>query len=313
MSTHADAEHHAPEAPERSSTLLWTFGLLVIMVILVAWFAHWFKRGAHEGRHLGPYPKVAAAVAVDHTKLIAERGQEVLDKGATIYAKTCAACHGAAGVPSASIQPPPRNFTTEAVKNPNGNGPYALYLVLLNGFEGRMPAQPGLTAEEKYAVIHFLREGWIKANKAAKYVEVDPPKVTEMIPKPGTTTGPPPPPWTVQEPAAVRALMAGFAAEAAGDRAQAEAWLERIIASRPSALVVTAVRELRASERFQFIAQLHQAAKAGQKDRFTALLVGSESGGWLPWFALRSQADLDAIFAPMQQAAATAPAAAGVK
>ena len=80
----------------------------------------------------------------------------MLDAGAVIFNAKCANCHGSQGNSNpTNLKPAPRNFHTDAWKNPNGGSPYALYLVLTKGL-GTMPAFQSLTPEQRYAVNHYI-------------------------------------------------------------------------------------------------------------------------------------------------------------
>lgn len=85
--------------------------------------------------------------------------------GETLFQQTakplvCAQCHGAQGdgngMLGAALVPPPRNFTCGSVMGEISDG--QLYWVIKNGSQGTgMMAFPGLSDEEVWQVIHYIR------------------------------------------------------------------------------------------------------------------------------------------------------------
>jgi cytochrome c5 len=125
---------------------------------------------------------------LDHAGFLAQWTPEFYHKGMTTYRTNCYSCHGNLEQPG-SI-PNSRQFWKEAFKN--GADPYSMYQTLTRGF-GRMPPQMRLTPQEKYEVIHFIREEFIKENNPAQYVEVTD-EYLQSLPK-GNTFGPEPKPY----------------------------------------------------------------------------------------------------------------------
>jgi len=125
---------------------------------------------------------------LDHAGFLANWTPEFYHKGMQIYRTQCYSCHGNLEQPG-SI-PNSRQFWNEAFRN--GADPYSMYQTLTRGF-GRMPPQMRLTPKEKYEVIHFIREEFIKDNNPEQYVEVTKAYI-ESLP-PGDTLGPDPQPY----------------------------------------------------------------------------------------------------------------------
>lgn len=299
---------HVHDPVERTHPLLWTAGMLIIVAVLVGWFIHFYGRGVAHGRDLGQLPaKRAAQAEPDHRALIADRSGEVLDRGSIIYAKNCASCHGAQGNANPSnMNPPPRNFHTDQFKNANGGGPYALYLVLTNGFAGRMPGfSASLPPEDRYAVMHYMREALVKPNNPDAYVEKDATTVEALIPQPGAGGGEAEvPPAQRQPPKEVFALMQGVSSQAAGEVDEAGAWLRRakVGAQGPVAGAIAALE--RSFVGTAALVDLRRAVVAGDRKRFDAMLLSPAPGVFVADLPLLSASDLDGLYAQLGKAGA---------
>jgi hypothetical protein len=301
MSNHAH-DQHTPEPREFSHPVLWTIGLVAIMGGLGWVFFHYLGTGAV---HVKGEPKFAMPVkgpsGPDHAALIAARGPEVLDRGEILYGKNCASCHGANGDANPSnIKPVPRLFRTEAMKNPLGNGPYAWYDVLSKGYGVGMPGFRNLPPADRYAVLHFVRERWIKPAGASFYVEVDAPEVAKQIPAAGGAASAEAvvDPATVVPPPAVYGVMAKQAA-AVDDRAVV-AWLDQAEAGADSSdsAGLAALRAL-ARSRPALAADLLTAARAGGVPDLAKALAATVD----PTLALMRATDLNRLAARLVAAA----------
>lgn len=105
---------------------------------------------------------------VDHAKLIARWDEESLARGAAIYRSVCQACHGADG--ETVTLPTARPFSKAALEN--GAAPHRIFTTLTHGFR-TMPPQTWMTAEQRYDVVHFLREEFLRERNPSQYVPVD--------------------------------------------------------------------------------------------------------------------------------------------
>lgn len=296
-----DHSHHAPERPEVSSPLLWTVCILAIISFLAWMFFHYLASGRVVGRHHGLiHVEAAGEPEPDHIKLMADRSSAVIDQGAVIYGAKCASCHGAQGNSNPSnMNPPPRNFHNDGWKCQLGGGPYALYSVLTHG-QNTMPSFPGLTPAQRYAVIHFLRESWVKTANAKNYVDSDAPEVVKEIPPPGVAGHAEVvhDPSSVEIKAPVHALMAGIAQDQDVAVNELMAWIYAAGRSAPSTQV-GAVQQLAAlaSIRPALVAQARAAVIGGDQPRFVTVLAGSDGSGALsPFFALLPENELAALF-----------------
>ena len=125
---------------------------------------------------------------LDHAQFVADWSEEFYHKGMVTYRTACYSCHGDPEQPG-SI-PNSRQFWKEAFKN--GADPYALYQTLTRGF-GLMPPQVRLTPREKYEVIHFIREEFLKEHNPEQYFEITQVWIDSL--PPGDTLGPDPQPY----------------------------------------------------------------------------------------------------------------------
>jgi cytochrome c5 len=318
--THADAhdahagdhDAHAPEPKEFTHPALWTVGLVAIAAFLVWLFFHELGVGRTVSRGEIPVPLLVKAEGggepePDHLKLIADRSPEVLEKGQSIFGKNCASCHGMNGDLKGGTAPNARNFHADAFKNPCGGGPYGLYLVVTNGW-GAMPSmKASLNPEQRYAVIHYIRETWVKTDNAKNYLVDDLPEEKAKIPAPGAKgeEGPSVPPNEVTAPEKVFPLMRAIADEAETQVRSQQAWLDAAAgAAAPEARAdVERLRALAARDR-ALGAMLQGACKAGDRKLFVALLVeGQSPGAPTADFALMSADRLAALYASARAAA----------
>ncbi len=125
---------------------------------------------------------------IDHKGLLTSLGDrhgESIRTGEHIYNNTCFNCHGnpeqVGSIPNAF------KFWEDSFKV--GKDPYSIYQTLTKGY-GSMPPQVNLTPVEKYDIINYLRETFLKENNPDQYVEVDSAYLASL--PNGTTTGPAP-------------------------------------------------------------------------------------------------------------------------
>lgn len=95
--------------------------------------------------------------AVDHTRLLGSLDRVAFERGQRIYSNLCVNCHGADGkTPSLPIA---RAFGVGPFKF--GSDPFSMYQTLSKG-NGLMGAQSWMTPEERYDVIHYIREAFMR-------------------------------------------------------------------------------------------------------------------------------------------------------
>ncbi len=126
---------------------------------------------------------------LDHQELIKTFDKEHFKRGERIYNANCINCHGTPAV-EGSI-PLSMKFWNQSFKY--GNDPYAMYNTITRG-SGAMPPQLTLTPQEKYDVILYIRENYIRPSNAQEYYRISTDYLAQL-PK-GTSKGPAIQPYT---------------------------------------------------------------------------------------------------------------------
>lgn len=125
---------------------------------------------------------------IDHKGLLQEvqkRFDRSMKNGQAIYATVCFNCHGDP-LQEGSL-PNSLKFWKDTFKI--GSDPYSLYEVVTNGYKTMLP-QYSLTPQEKYEVIQFIREEYVRTNNASQYFKMDS-AYLDQLPK-GQSKGPEP-------------------------------------------------------------------------------------------------------------------------
>jgi len=120
---------------------------------------------------------------LDHAGLIEEFNREGYTRGERIYNDGCINCHGNQEI-EGSI-PMAHKFWSQRFKA--GYDPFSLYQTITKG-HGSMPPQMTLTPQEKYDVISYLRENFIRTNNPGQYFTVTPGYLAKL--PAGTSKGP---------------------------------------------------------------------------------------------------------------------------
>ncbi len=105
----------------------------------------------------------------DHAAIIAGWNEKTLEAGREIYATLCVVCHGTRDQPGSL--PTARRFATEELKN--GADPYSMYLTLTRGY-GQMVPQGQYTTAQKYSVIQYIRETFLRPARSRQWTELTP-------------------------------------------------------------------------------------------------------------------------------------------
>ena len=311
MANHADSSaghDHAPAPKELSHPVLWAVGLFVSTGVLGTLFFHQIDAGRAHAR--GEPPVLVAKAGggePNHAALMADNGQPVLDKGELLYGKNCASCHGAKGDtnPNNTV-PAPRNFRTEPLKSTLGNGPYAFYKVLSEGYGASMPAFKNLTPEERYAVVHFVRETMIKPANPA-YAAKDSAATQAKIPAAGSAGGAAAEvaPHQVVPPAMLPELLAAWSEE---EHHQHQVVLSLLLKARTGAAstLIPALDLLdeAARRRPALVDRALVAVRTGDQAAFVAALTSDAGAGSAdPRFTLMPASQLQALYARLAQVA----------
>ena len=120
---------------------------------------------------------------IDHAGIISDADRDGYKRGERLYSANCINCHGNQEV-EGSI-PLSTKFWEQELKA--GSDAYSMYQTISRGF-GSMPPQPTLTPQEKYDVILYIRQKYIKEKENEHFI-VSTPGYLAGLPK-GTTRGP---------------------------------------------------------------------------------------------------------------------------
>lgn len=127
---------------------------------------------------------------IDHARLIRSWDKGSLESGERIYSGMCVTCHGNQKIEGS--MPTALRFHSGDFKN--GNDPHSIYKTLTHGYN-QMTAQPWMTPTQKYDVIHYIRETYLKKDNPKHYTKVNDsylaslPKGTDIGPKKVTMFG----------------------------------------------------------------------------------------------------------------------------
>lgn len=108
----------------------------------------------------------AYAQDIDHAQVVQSLNLKTLQKGKLIYLKACSACHGMDGT---SSLPQARSFSKDPLRF--GNQPYEMWKTITNG-AGMMASQNWLNPEERYYVIQYIREVFLKDKNPGQYFKI---------------------------------------------------------------------------------------------------------------------------------------------
>ena len=103
----------------------------------------------------------------DHAPILKNWNDKTLAQGREIYSTLCIVCHGTIDKPGSLPTAPP--FAKGPFKN--GTDPLSMFHTLSHGY-GQMTPQPQYTTEEKYAVIHYIRETYFRPHLPEAYSSV---------------------------------------------------------------------------------------------------------------------------------------------
>jgi cytochrome c5 len=126
---------------------------------------------------------------IDHAGMIEELDRESYRRGAKIYNSNCINCHGLPDMEGSL--PLSLKFWEQPFKG--GGDPYSMYQTVSRGF-GTMPPQVMLSPKEKYDVISYIREKFVKSGNEDQYFKVSPGYLSQL--PEGSSRGPDPKPYT---------------------------------------------------------------------------------------------------------------------
>ena len=104
---------------------------------------------------------------IDHAAMIAELDDAAFKRGQAIYSRICVNCHGTHDKPGSL--PTSLRFATGKFRS--GSDPHTMYQTLTRGF-GMMIAQTWMVPQQKYDVIHYVREAYLKEHNPSELFSV---------------------------------------------------------------------------------------------------------------------------------------------
>lgn len=105
---------------------------------------------------------------IDHAGMIRGLNRASFKRGQAIYNRLCINCHGTKDRPGSL----PTSLRFASGKFKNGSDPYRMYQTLTRGF-GMMVRQSWMVPQQKYDVIHYVREAYLKPHNPSQYFRVD--------------------------------------------------------------------------------------------------------------------------------------------
>jgi mono/diheme cytochrome c family protein len=111
----------------------------------------------------------------DHAELVSAWDEKTLAEGKQIYASLCVVCHGTKEQPGSL--PTALRFAEGDFKN--GSDPFSMFTTLTHGF-GQMVPQPQYTTAQKYAVIQYIRETFVKPHRPSQYTPITAPYLAAL-------------------------------------------------------------------------------------------------------------------------------------
>lgn len=174
---------------------------------LVRYLAEVAAGGPALAAALPPDPSVLTAQApaayeadVDHAAFLRDwqnpkKARAAFARGEAIYGRVCANCHGTLDAPGSL--PTALRFAEGTFKH--GGDPHAMYRTLTSG-NGLMVAQAWMVPAQKYDVIHYIRETFLRGRNATFYTPITPEYLASL--PAGTSRGPEPStiePWRLHD------------------------------------------------------------------------------------------------------------------
>ena len=130
--------------------------------------------GELRARELQPAPSLYASRPlpdyedhIDHTGMIRDLDDEAFDRGEAIYERLCINCHDTPMAPGSL----PTSLKFASGEFRGGSDPFSMYQTLTRGF-GLMVAQRWMVPQQKYDVVHYIREAYLRPHNPSQYVEV---------------------------------------------------------------------------------------------------------------------------------------------
>ena len=155
------------------------------------------KKEWHKGVSFTLTPEQVAEYEknIDHAAILQDLNEGSYTRGKKAYQFSCHNCHG--NIKDEGAISTATKFWNDKFKV--GNDPFSMYQTITHGF-ATMPPQVQLVPREKYDIIHYIREEFIKENNPEEYVAIDK-SYLESLPV-GSSIGPQPKvsePWRAMD------------------------------------------------------------------------------------------------------------------
>ncbi len=149
---------------------------------LVRYLMEIAEKGPARARELKPDLTLLAVTPlpqserdIDHAGLIAGLNRQSFERGEAIYNRVCVNCHGMRD--RLGSLPTSLRFASGVFKN--GSDPFSMYRTLTLGF-GQMTPQTWMVPRQKYDVIHYIREAYLKPYNTSQYGRIDAPYLARL-------------------------------------------------------------------------------------------------------------------------------------
>lgn len=161
-------ENEQGKEPSHSGVIL--LGLLFVSLVALSIYA--FSFDAVGTRISAQYQK--QMTPIDHhlyLRRMLDQPQKMYAEGQQVYERYCISCHGADGNLALAQA---RRLGTEPMRNTvygDGADPVAMFTSLTQGFR-LMPPQTHVSIDERYAVIHYIREAIVQKQNPSQYIDI---------------------------------------------------------------------------------------------------------------------------------------------
>ncbi|MGC8642286.1 MAG: DUF6797 domain-containing protein, partial [Isosphaeraceae bacterium] len=142
---------------------------------LVRYLMEIAEKGPSRARELkpdlsltSPMPLPESERDIDHAGLISGLDSASFQRGEKIYNRVCINCHGTKD--RLGSLPTSLRFASGTFKN--GSDPFSMYRTLTLGF-GQMTPQTWMVPRQKYDVIHYIRQAYLKPHNPGQLTVVD--------------------------------------------------------------------------------------------------------------------------------------------
>jgi putative heme-binding domain-containing protein len=117
---------------------------------------------------IAPPPLPEYEKNLDHAGMIRSWNRKSLKNGEVLYKSLCVNCHGTKD--EAGSLPNALRFASGKFRG--GSDPHSMYKTITHGYKMMLP-QRRLVPQQKYDVIHYIRETYLKPHNASQYTTID--------------------------------------------------------------------------------------------------------------------------------------------